>query len=119
MGTVRGGNVFCDKCGNDCTALYGFAMSVDRVAHTHSDKIKDIVKKVDDKYGQHDFIICWDCTIEMMGIPTKGQKHSAMMRSKKAEKKAEAETEMPPESIEETTAEFQEPVTSTSTKGAE
>ena len=89
MGTVRGGNVYCDKCGAECKVLYGFAMSVDRVAHTHNDKIKDIVEKIDKKYGQHDFIICWDCTIQMMGIQSLDQKHAAMMRSKKVGKRQE------------------------------
>ncbi len=77
MGTVRGGGIECDRCGVECRALYGFAMSIDRVANTHNENVKNIVKKIDEKYGKHDFIICWDCTIRMMGILSLVQKAEA------------------------------------------
>lgn len=68
MGTIRGGGLECDRCGADCKALYGFAMTVHRAAQTYNNRVKDVVEKIDKKYGKHDFIICWDCTIQMMGI---------------------------------------------------
>ena len=71
MGTVRGGRIVCDRCGEDCKALYGFAMTVHKAAQTYNNEVKSIVDKIDAKYGKHDFIICWDCTIEMMGIKPK------------------------------------------------
>ena len=94
MGTVRGGGIECDKCGVDCKALYGFAMSVDRAAHNYNTNVKEIVAAVDKKYGKHDFVLCWDCTIQMMNIPTLAEKKCEKAREAKAEgarKKLEAE----------------------------
>ena len=87
MGTVKGGRIICNKCNEDCTNLYGFSMSVDRVAHTQNEKIKEIITKIDKKYGKHDFIICWDCTIAMMGIETLASKQAALMRLAKIKKR--------------------------------
>ena len=74
MGTVRGGSIICDKCGDECRSLYGFAITTDRISHSFNDNMKKIVDKIDLKYGKHDFILCWDCTIQMMGIPTLAEK---------------------------------------------
>ena len=98
MGTVKGGRIICAKCGEDCTNLYGFSMSVDRIAHNHNDKIKEIIGNVDKKYGKHDFIICWACTIDMMGIETSASKQAALMRSAK-DKKVEKKTDIKSEEI--------------------
>ena len=77
MGTVRGGEIKCNKCGTECRALYGFAMTVDRVSSVHNEKVKAIVNKIDEKYGRHDFLLCWDCTIQMMGILSIQEKKDA------------------------------------------
>ena len=86
MGTVRGGKIVCDKCGVECTALHGFAMTVNRVANFHNDSVKAITDDVSSTYGKHDFIICWKCTIEMMGIPTLGEQRAARAREGKIKK---------------------------------
>ena len=86
MGTVRGGGIECDRCGEDCKALYGFAMSVDRVAHTYNTNVKDIVEAIDKKYGKHDFVLCWDCTVQMMGIKSKVGAKLEKARAAKDEK---------------------------------
>jgi len=93
MGTIKGGKIVCDRCGDDCTKLYGFAMTVDRVAHTHNEQIKEIVSRVDRKYGKHDFIICWDCTIEMMGVLSLAQKAQIDKQLKKEAKDAKGDTQ--------------------------
>ena len=77
MGTVRGGEIKCDRCGVECRSLYGFAMTVDRVSSVHNEKVKEIVGNIDKKYGKHDFLLCWDCTIQMMGILSIQEKKDA------------------------------------------
>jgi len=83
MGTVRGGQIICDKCGVECKALYGFAMVTNKVASSTNEGVKKITEEVDKVYGKHDFIICWKCTVEMMGIPTLAQQRAEHARSAK------------------------------------
>ena len=73
----------CDKCGEMCKALYGFQMTVNKVANSTNEHVKKLVAKVDKLYGKHDFVICWPCTVEMMGIPTLAQKRMAEARKAK------------------------------------
>ncbi len=70
MGTVRGGSIICDRCSDECRSLYGFAITTDRISHSFNENMKKIVEKIDREYGKHDFVLCWRCTIRMMGIPT-------------------------------------------------
>ena len=75
MGTVRGGRIICDACGNDCTRLHGMRMDVRRVVAGDAE-VKKLTDEVDKVYGKHDFIVCWMCTAKSLGIKTLAEQQS-------------------------------------------
>jgi hypothetical protein len=60
------GQIICDKCGRDCTALYGYALAVR--GQVRSQKTQQELAEVKKKYGKEDFYFCWGCTAEVFGI---------------------------------------------------
>lgn len=60
------GRLICEKCGVDCTALYGFAlMTRGTIRDQRTQKELDEVKKV---FGKNEFVWCWGCTVEAFGV---------------------------------------------------
>jgi hypothetical protein len=60
------GRIFCDKCGKDCTDLYGFAlMTRGSIRNKNQQNELAEAKK---KYGKDEFCFCWGCTAEAFGV---------------------------------------------------
>lgn len=59
------GRLICEKCGRDCTSLYGFAlMSRGTIRNRQTREALDAVKK---RFGKEEFVWCWECTAEAFG----------------------------------------------------
>ena len=89
MATLRGGAKICDGCGDDCTRLYGFAMEVRKNMMQDMQVMKE-VDKVDEEFGQHDFVFCWSCTAKAFGAKTLEEKEAAEKLAKKQEQMEKA-----------------------------
>lgn len=87
------GRLVCDKCGQDCTALYGFALMVRGTIRGKQQQ--EAMAEVQKEFGKNEFIFCWSCTAKTFGAKTL------------AEKEAEAKAaEVPIEAKEETKKKF-------------
>lgn len=82
MATIKGGVKICDGCGCDCTRLYGFVMEI-RKNMMSDGRVKEKVDEIVKKFGQSDFIFCWDCTASAFGAMTIKQKAMAKARESK------------------------------------
>ncbi len=84
------GRLFCEKCGRDCTDLYGFAlMTRGTVKNQKTLEELDRVKK---EFGKSEFVWCWSCTAKAFGsipLPTEQppQAQEAVINSNKKPKK--------------------------------
>lgn len=85
MATIRGGAKICDGCGKDCTHLYGMVMEV-RKDMMQNARVKVVYEKIDEIFGQHDFIFCWECTAKAFGAMTLAQKRAEVARAAKGTK---------------------------------
>ena len=92
MATLRGGAKICDSCGADCTRLYGFAMEV-RKNMMQDRQVMMEVDKVDEAFGQHDFLFCWSCTAKAFGAKTLEQKEQAEEAKEQADAKLKVKQE--------------------------
>ena len=76
MAEITNGEKYCSACGRKCTKLYGFVMQV-RKDLMLDQGVKDEYDRVMEKYGQADFLFCWDCTAQAFGIQTMKEKEEA------------------------------------------
>jgi hypothetical protein len=60
------GRIFCDKCGKDCTDLYGFALMT-RGSVRNKNQQNELME-TKKKYGKDEFCWCWGCTAEAFGV---------------------------------------------------
>lgn len=77
MGTVHGGRIICDSCGRDCTRLYGMRFDA-RKNISFDSEIQDEFRRIDEIFGKHEFIFCWECSIRAFGAkPVKKENENA------------------------------------------
>lgn len=60
------GQIICEKCGKDCTNLYGYALAVRGTIR--SQKTQQELAEVKKKFGKEEFYFCWGCTAEVFGV---------------------------------------------------
>jgi hypothetical protein len=66
------GKIYCEKCGEDCTSLYGYALAVRGVIRNQATQAE--LAKVKKKFGKEEFYFCWGCTAEVFGVKPIEQK---------------------------------------------
>jgi hypothetical protein len=59
------GRLFCDKCGKDCTDLYGFALMTRGTIKNQ--KTSEELERVKKEFGKSEFVWCWSCTAKAFG----------------------------------------------------
>jgi hypothetical protein len=59
------GKLSCEKCGRDCTNLYGYALAVRGTVRSQATQVE--LAEVKKKYGKDSFYFCWMCTAEAFG----------------------------------------------------
>jgi hypothetical protein len=67
MANVTIGRLLCEKCGNDCTNLYGSKLEIRGSVIGNSANMQKEIMLVDARYGKHNFYLCWGCAAELMG----------------------------------------------------
>lgn len=66
------GRLLCEKCGKDCTNLYGFAlMTRGTIRNQQTQRELEEIKK---EFGKSEFVWCWSCTAKAFGIKTIAEK---------------------------------------------
>jgi hypothetical protein len=59
------GRLFCERCGKDCTDLYGFALMVRGTVRNQ--KTQEALAEVKKVFGKEEFVWCWSCTAKAFG----------------------------------------------------
>lgn len=59
------GKLVCEKCGCDCTNLYGFALMTRGTIRNQQTQSE--LQKVKEEFGKSEFVWCWPCTAEAFG----------------------------------------------------
>ncbi len=63
------GRLYCEKCGKDCTNLYGFALMTRGTIRDQ--RIQKELEEVKKELGKEEFVWCWTCTAKMFGVTEK------------------------------------------------
>lgn len=80
---ARIGRLICDKCGRDCTNLWGLILQ--RQGRMIPREAQERLSEIHQKYGQSDFAFCWECTAEVMGAKTIEEKKRLEAAKEKAD----------------------------------
>lgn len=78
------GRLFCEKCGKDCTDLYGFAlMTRGTIRNQRTQQELAEAKKL---LGKEEFVWCWTCTAKAFGVtePVQETTVATVIKEKKA-----------------------------------
>lgn len=66
------GRIFCERCGKDCTDLYGFALMVRGTIRNK--RTQDELAEVKKQFGKEEFVWCWGCTAKAFGATSLNDK---------------------------------------------
>jgi len=68
------GQLICDRCGKNCTALYGFALMVRGTIRGKQQQ--EAMAEVQKEFGKSEFCFCWPCTAKVFGAKTLAEKEA-------------------------------------------
>jgi hypothetical protein len=83
------GKLICEKCGCDCSNLYGYALATRGTVRNK--QTQDELDKVKKEFGKCEFYFCWSCTAKAFGVkplePEPKQQEAVIDANKKTKTK--------------------------------